>query len=142
MRTEALTNLRGNLIAVVGVPISLIELMQAHYRGSRRFVKFAELDAANYAAMQGRFDRADLLYERMLGRNRVAAGLHSNRAELRCGWEDWSGALEKALSALEECSNYPPAASLAFRSLAQLGRLDEAEAIRAGFPKVTFNVDL
>ncbi len=141
MRTEALTNLRGNLITVVGAPISIMELVQARFRGSRRSARFAELDAANFAASQGRFDRADILYERLLARNRVAAGLHYNRAKLRYDWEDWTGALEKARSALDDCANYLPAVGLACRSLVRLGRLDEAEALGARFPGIVNGVD-
>jgi hypothetical protein len=75
-----------------------------------------------------------VLYERMLGRSGVSAGVRYNQAKWRYDQEDWSGALEKALSALGDCPNYPPAADLACRSLVRLGRLEDAEALRAQTP--------
>jgi hypothetical protein len=131
MRAEAWVNLRGNVLSLIGVPASALEFAQARFRDSRRFVRYAELDEANGAAADGRSERADVLYERILGRNDVSAGVRYNQAKWRYDQEDWSAALAKALSALGDCPNYPPAADLACRSLVRLGRLEDAETLRA-----------
>jgi hypothetical protein len=129
MRTEAWVNLRGNLISVIGIPISAIELLQAHSFGSRRHKRFAELDSANDAATNEKTDRAEVLYERLLNRVGVSAPLHYNRAKERYDSEDWSGALDEARAALEDCSNFVLPLTLACRSLVRLGRREEAQAL-------------
>jgi hypothetical protein len=131
-----MVNLRGNLISVIGIPLSAIELIRGYFLGSSRFKRFAELDAANIAAMNGRPDRADILYERLLSRIKVSAGLHYNRAKVRYDGDDWSGALEETLAALKDCSHHIPAIELACRSLVRLGRLDEAESFRARHTRI------
>ncbi len=133
MRTEAWINLRGNLISVIGIPVSAVELIRAHFGGSRRHKRFGELDRANEAATNEKPDTAEILYERLLDRINVSAPLHYNRAKLRCDCEDWSGSLEEALAALETCSNLAPPLELACRSLVRLGRREEAHALCARY---------
>ena len=106
MRTEAWINLRGNLLSVVGVPISAVELLLAHLGGSRRYKRFGELDRANEAATNEKPERAEVLYERLLDRVAPSAPLHYNRAKLRADHEDWSGAVTEAVAALADCSNF------------------------------------
>ena len=79
MRTEAWINLRGNLLSVVGVPISAVKLLLAHLGGSRRYKRFVELDRANEAATNEKPERAEVLYERLL--DRVAPRHHFTTIE-------------------------------------------------------------
>jgi hypothetical protein len=140
MRTEAWINLRGNLLSVVGVPISAVELLLAHLGGSRRYERFAELDRANEAATNEKPERAEVLYERLLDRVAPSAPLHYNRAKLRAVREDWSGAVTEAVAALADCSNFALPLDIACPSLVRLGRVEEAESLRARYQaKVAFN---
>ncbi len=131
MRTEAWINLRGNLLSVVGVPISAVELLLAHLGGSRRCKRFAELDRANEAATNEKLERAEVLYERLLDRVAPSAPLHYNRAKLRADNEDWSGAVTEAVAALSDCSNFAPPLDIACASLVHLGRGEEAVSLSA-----------
>ena len=133
MGSEAWIDLRGNVISVIGIPFSVVEFMQVYLSGSRRHKRFAELDAANEAAANGRQQRAEILYERMLDRIGISAPLHYNRAKLRFECENWSGALEEAMAAHGDCSNLNLPLDLACRSLIRLERRDEAEALCARY---------
>jgi hypothetical protein len=133
MRTEAWINLRGNLLSVVGIPISAVELLLAHSGGSRRHKPFAELDRANEAATNEKPERAEVLYERLLDRIGPSAPLHYNRAKLRADHEDWSGAVTEAVAALADCSNFRPPLDIACTSFARSGRVQEAESLCARY---------
>jgi len=140
MRTEAWINLRGNLLSVVGIPISAVELLLAHLGGSRRQRRFAELDRANEAATNEKPERAEVIYQRLLDRVGPSAPLHYNRAKLRADREDWSGAVTEAVAALADCSNFAPPLDIACPSLVRLGRVEEAESLRSRYQaKAAFN---
>jgi hypothetical protein len=132
-RTEAWINLRGNLLSLVGIPISAVELLLARFGGSYRHKRFAELDSANEAATNDKPERADVLYERLLDRIGPSAPLHYNRAKLRAANEDWSGAVTEAVAALADCSNFAPPLDIACPSLIRLGRVEEAESLCARY---------
>jgi hypothetical protein len=138
-RTEAWVNLRGNLLSVVGIPISAVELLLAHSGGSHRHRRFAELDRANEAATNEKPERAEVLYERLLDRIGHSAPLHYNRAKLRAANEDWSGAVTEAVAALADCSNFAAPLDIACSSLIRLGRSEEVESLCARYhSKVAF----
>jgi hypothetical protein len=129
MRSEAWKMVLGNGLFILGLPFALVQLGRAYLGGATFSSTFSGLDGANSAARRGRPEKAEAAYQAILGRAGRAAGIRYNQALSQLGKEPARAAV-LAHSALEECSNYSPAADLTIQALSRMGRKEEAEAFK------------
>jgi tetratricopeptide (TPR) repeat protein len=126
MRRECWKMLLGNILPpFIGSLWAIGHTVRAYFAGSLD-ATLPELVRANAYAHGGRIDAARDLYDEMLERFPVQAGLRYNLALAYSRAQQWEECLEAAERALEDCSNYTPAADLVCQMLARLNRADEA----------------
>lgn len=131
MRREAWKMLGANLIFVLGVPMSVYQLVRAYFGGSTLDPMFAGLDPANAAAKSGRTDKAVAKYRAIEERLGHCAGVRFNRAIALLAanrGEEGALALEEALN---DCANYAPAYEALAQVYAAMGRMSDVQALRA-----------
>jgi tetratricopeptide (TPR) repeat protein len=86
-----------------------------------------ELVQANAYGQKGRVEKARKLYETMLSRVPVQAGLRYNLALAEAKAGEWEESLEVAQASLRDCSNYTPAGTLVSQALVALNRAEESD---------------
>ncbi len=127
MRREAWRMLLINAVTLVGVPLAAGQLVRAYWGGTKRSLRYGDLDRANRLAKRGSIEEADRLYDELEQRLGVCAGVRYDHglAFYERGAAQWEEAATHFLAALGDCANYP----LAFNALRQcyesLGRHDE-----------------
>ncbi|MEE9403924.1 MAG: hypothetical protein V3V20_03445 [Algisphaera sp.] len=110
-----------NLPTLVGVPTALLQLVRVYRGGEAKSVAFRGLSKANYHAISGKTDKAIAGYRDLAERLGPAAGVHYNAGLVAGNAEFFAEASMAFGSALEDCSNYRPAAELLALSLQRLG---------------------
>jgi hypothetical protein len=134
MRGEAWKMLAANALFVLGAPFALWQLLRSYFMGSHRS-NYPNLDSANCAAQAGNVEKAETLYQFMLERAPLVAGIHLNSAKAHAHVADWRGCLQSALNSLSACSNYNPAAGLVLQSLRSQNLIQEAEVFEQQWGK-------
>ncbi len=129
MRGEAWKMLAGNLVFMLGVPMACYQLIRA-YSSDRIAGPFRGLHAGNLAVRRGQLRKALPIYEQILERVNVSAGLHYNLAYSLLQAGQLEQAVQAAELSLADCSNYTPSCSLLVYLYTQMGRDDQAEALR------------
>lgn len=126
MRTECWKMLGVNLLPpFIGMAPAIYQTVRAFSAGNLDKL-FPELVKANGYARKGRADDAVRLYELMLQRVPVQAGLRLNMALAYARAGNWQHSLDAAEDALADCSNYQPAGNVVCQALTQLGRQEES----------------
>ncbi len=122
MRGEAWKMFFGNLIFVLGVPISIIQLIRSY--GGTVSGKFAGLDSANIKARAGKTSKALEQYQTIAERVPCSAGLKYNIgiSLLEQNPEMAAATFEMALG---DCCNYSPAAGVLAHCYEQIGAKDK-----------------
>jgi len=127
MRRECWKMLAFNLLPpFIGEFVAIYHTVRAYGAGMMDSY-LPELVGANAYGTKGRIAEARALYETMLERVPVQAGLRYNLALAYSKANEWEDCLDSAHAALRDCSNYTPAAALVNQALTTLGRTDEAE---------------
>jgi hypothetical protein len=127
MRRETWKMLLVNLLPpFFGFVFAVIQAVRAYGAGMMD-AYLPELVRANARAAKGRVAQARVLYETMLERLGVHAGLRYNLALAHAKATQWQECLKASYEALRDCSNYGPAANLVVQALTNLDRKDEAE---------------
>lgn len=98
-----------NLLTLVPMPLGLLQIMWAYLGGSRFSPAFKGLDEANGLSQQKQFDTALALYQAILQRVPVSAGIKYNCALTCLRRGDLARAEQFFLAALADCSNFIPA---------------------------------
>lgn len=122
MRGEAWKMFFGNLIFILGVPISIIQLVRSY--GGTVTGKFAGLDNANIKAKSGKAAKALEQYQKIAEKVPCSAGLKYNIgiSLLEQNPEMAAATFEMALS---DCCNYWPAANALGHCYEQIGAKDK-----------------
>ena len=130
MRSEAWKMFFGNFIFILGLPFALIQLCRVYFGGSALSKDFKALATANALAKKGKVDKAEKLYQQMLGKAHLPAGLHYNLGLLyaRAGRMEYAAQAFKV--ALQSCVNYWPAIHALLQCYQQLNQLDEAQQLK------------
>jgi hypothetical protein len=127
MRRECWKMLLGNVLPpFIGIIFAIGHTIRAYAAGSLDS-RLPELVSANAYAHRGRIEQAETLYQTMLERLPVQAGLRYNLALAHARAKEWDRSLAAALEALDDCSNYSPAATLVCQALNNSNRPAEAE---------------
>ena len=133
MRAAAWKMLAANLLFVVGVLPSCVQLTRA-YRSSRGNGEFAGLDPANLRARRGRLDKAIEGYRQILQRVPCAAGIHYNLGLALYTQRDLPHAAAVLELALADCANYEPAYRLLLRCYEQMSQPDQLQTLSHRWP--------
>jgi tetratricopeptide (TPR) repeat protein len=127
MRRECWKMLAGNILPpFIGIIFATYHTIRAYYAGNLD-ATLPELVRANAYAQRGKIDQARELYEAMLERFPVQVGLRYDLAMAYAKAQEWEDCLVAAQRALEDCSNYQPAADVVYQALTHMGRGEEAE---------------
>jgi hypothetical protein len=124
MRGEAWKMLFGNLIFVLGVPTALIQLFRS-YGGTDIGGLYPGLDGANLRANKGNLTGAIAAYQKILVRRPVSAGLKFNIGRAFATQSQFAEATKMFEFALDDCSNYQPAAAALAACYEQLGEAEK-----------------
>jgi tetratricopeptide (TPR) repeat protein len=107
------------------VPIPLVWYLYEHdIKDQKLSVGHEQLNKANQFLNQMKIDKAISLYREMLlkERGRPDAGVHYNMAIAYATQMDWIKSAIEAQAALEDCSNFGPAATLLKNAYTAMGR--------------------
>lgn len=107
MRSEAWKMLLGNLLFVIGIIPSIIQLIRSY--GGSVSGPFAGLDDANIRARKGRVAEALKGYEGIMERVPYCAGVKYNIGLGLLQQNDYERASQTFELALDDCANYAPA---------------------------------
>jgi len=129
MRGEAWKMLLGNLIFVLGVPTSLVQLFRS-YGGTSIGGLYPGLDRANLRAARGDLAGAIEAYQKVLDRRPVSAGVKYNIGQALAREGEPADASEMFEMALADCGNYQPAASGLAACYEQLGEDEKLADLR------------
>ena len=127
MRGEAWKMFFGNLLFVLGVPVAVVQLYRS-YTGDAIGGTFKGLDTGNIRAKNGNVSGALEQYRQILDRVPYSAGVKYNLGMALLLQGDHERAAQTFELALEDCSNYVPAAGQ-LRMLYE--KLGEAEKLKA-----------
>src|SRR5262249_180329 len=127
MRRECWKMLAVNLLPpFIGFFFALYHTTRAYGAGMMD-AYLPELVGANAYAYPAYVNEPRPLYEVMLERVPIQAGLRYNVALAESKANDWEACLHEAQAALRDCANYTPAGTLISQALIALGRADESD---------------
>ena len=133
MRRECWWMLAINLLPpFIGTAWSIYNTARAYGAGIMD-PYFPELVGANAYARRGKVPAARELYEAMLDRVKVQAGLRYNLAKAYARAGAWEQSLAEAEASLRDCANYAPAGAVVREALEKLNRPAEAEQFAASW---------
>ncbi|MGB0774247.1 MAG: hypothetical protein ACPGUY_00275 [Akkermansiaceae bacterium] len=128
MRGEAWKMFFGNLIFILGVPTAIIQLIRSY--GGSVAGKFAGLDKANLLARKGRTPQALAIYRDILKRVPHSAGMNYNIGISLLETKP-DLAVDSLERALDDCSNYSPAANVLAHCYEKTGQVDKLNELKA-----------
>ncbi len=131
-RRTAWSMLWGNLPFVVGVPVALRQLSHCYF-GSNRTGPMRGLHDANRYLKRGKFAESLQIYESILDRHPLSAGVKYNIALGLIGSGDLRHAVASLELALQDCSNYIPAQRLLVQTLYDLDKPQQAQEFAERF---------
>lgn len=109
MREKAWRMLGINAIFILGVPVALVQLYRAYFGSPGASSLYPGLEKGNALAMNGKRDKAEIVYEGILAQSVSAAGVHYNRGLAALRVRDAEGAILAFEESLDDCTNYLPA---------------------------------
>lgn len=129
MRPEAWKMLFGNLLFVLGVPVALVQLFRS-YGGTDIGSLYGGLDAANLKARKGNLEGAIQQYRKILENHEAAVGVKYNIGMAFLHKNDRENAARTLEYALEDCSNFRPAAVVLANCYEATGETAQLEALK------------
>ncbi len=127
-RKTAWSMLFGNLPFLIGVPVAIQQLRHCYW-GAIRSGPFRGLHEANKYLKVGKIPAALSLYEEILQRHPLSAGVKYNIALGLARQNDHQHAVEMLELALQDCQNYVPAQQQLVETLLFLGRNEQAQTM-------------
>ena len=137
MRRECWKMMIGNVLPpFIGMAYAIWQTVRAYAAGTLD-PRFPDLVRANALAQKKRAAEAEAVYQGMLDRTPVQAGLRYNLALANAKAGGWERCLDFAQESLDDCSNYTPAANLMMQAFQALGRPADAYRVGEFWGKVT-----
>jgi len=130
MRRQAWKMFFSNLIFLLGVPVSLVQICRAHFGRWSTNPAFAGLNRAATLYSGKRYDQASGIYEQLAGQISCCAGVHYNHGMAEASAGRIAEAATQFELALQDCANYARAADALYGCYNRLGRHEDAEAVR------------
>lgn len=109
MRGEAWNMLAVNLIFILGVPVSLFQLLRS-YGVTDINPLYKNLDKGNHRARRQKFNEAIAIYQKILLEHPISAGIKYNIGLVMSQQNRTEEAARMFECALTDCANYRPAA--------------------------------
>lgn len=121
----------GNLPFILGFPFAVIQLIRVYFGASNLSSDYAGLASANSLVQAGKYAKAQPLYEKILEKHPCSAGIRFNLGIAALNDVQTEQAAIYFAEALEDCSNYEPAAMALAECYKKLGRKDELKVLQA-----------